>query len=400
VAHHLIFDGWSLWVLLEDLRRLYTAALADRPAALPPLAAGYADFVRRQTDLLASPRGEELWDFWRRNWPREAPSLDLPFDRRLARPAVSGSALSFRLDEDLVGRLRELARQADTTLYTVLLAVFMVQLARYSGRPEVVVGSPVSGRTRADLRPAVGCFFNVLVLAAELSPRLSFRDLLGRLRRQVAAAVEHQDYPSHTLAERMESGWRAGARPLYTAQLIFQQLHPLAATVSLPAAGEGGLRLDLGSLVFEVVPVAPRAARSPLEMELIEAAGGVLGQLRYSADFLPETAARIAGHFETLLREVAADAADAAHAAHAADIDRPLADLELLPEAERELLLRTFSRADREYPATVPVHDLFHEQVVKTPHAVAAAHGGQALTFAELDGRADHLKTFLIGLDL
>jgi acyl-CoA synthetase (AMP-forming)/AMP-acid ligase II/acyl carrier protein len=399
VAHHLVFDGWSLWVLLDELQQLYGAAVAQRSAELPLPGAGYDGFLRWQTELLAGAEGERLWDFWRAELAGEI-ALDLPFDRgpfdrgpfdrgRAPGPAQAGAAHFLRLGEERVRALRDLAQQSGTTLYTVLLTAYMVLLARYAGRDEVMVGTPVLGRSRPELRAVVGCLFNTVALRADLSGDPSFRALLARVRGKLAAALEHQDYPSSLLAERLRPGQQASGVPFFEAQFIFQQPHPLAAAVCALPDGARGLRLDLGSLTLDVPLIEPLWARSPLELELIETGGELIGQLRYSADlFAPATVARMAEHWENLLEEAAADA------------DRPLSELDFLGRGEREQLCASFSRSAWGSAASGLVHELFAEQVARSPHRVAARHEERALTFAELAEEAGQLAHFLTGLDL
>jgi non-ribosomal peptide synthetase component F len=362
--------------------------VAERPADLPGPAAGYHDFVRWQDGLLAGAEGERLWDFWRSELAGET-ALDLPFDRgRTSGPTHAGAAHPVRLGETLVRALRAMAQRTGTTLYTVLLGAYMALLSRYAGRQQVIVGSPVTGRRRPELRRVVGCCFNTVALRSDLSGDPSFHALLGRLRGTLATALEHQDYPSPRLAERLQPGRQASGAPFFEAQFIFHQLHPLGACISALPDGTSGLRLDFGSLVLDALLIEPLAARSPLELELIEAGGELIGQLRYSVDhFAAATVVRMAEHWENLLRKVAAEP------------DRPLSELHFLSHDERELLLGSFSRTEGEYPTAVLIHELFAEQVNRSPHRVATVHGDRTMTVAELAGEAGQLADFLNGLD-
>src|SRR6185436_13738985 len=237
VAHHLVFDGWSLWVLLDELR------LLSEGAALPALPAEYADFVRWQEEMLAGPAGERLWELWRAELPDGMPPLQLPADRQVAARTWKGATHRFPVDPGLVGRLRGLARQEGTTLYAVLLAAFQTLLSRSTGQPEVVVGTAVSGRSRPEFRDLVGCLFNAVPLKADLAADPSFG---GQVRGRLAAALARQDYPSHLLAERLRPGRAAGGDPFFEAQFLYQKPHRGAAAPRLLPGGD--VRLDLGSL--------------------------------------------------------------------------------------------------------------------------------------------------------
>jgi acyl-CoA synthetase (AMP-forming)/AMP-acid ligase II len=388
VAHHLVIDGWSLWVLLDELRILYTAAVAGQPADLAPPAPGHGEFVRWQTELLAGSMGEGLWRFWRDALAGEM-ALDLPYDRQPS-PGRShrGAAHPMRLDRELVRQLNALAVEAGTTLYAVLLAAYAVLLSRYAGRQEVLVGVPVAARSRPELRGVVGCLFNTLPLRCDLGGDPTFRALLHRLRGRLAAALQHQDYPSHRLAEQLQPGRRASGLPFFEAQLIFQQLHPLVASAALLPDGQGTLRLELGGLTLDALWIEPRTARSPLELELLEAGGEVAGRLRYDADlFEAATAARMVAQLESLLRQAAGDP------------ERPLSDLRLLSREEEELLAGSLSRTAGDYRSPVLLHELFAAQAARSPDSAAAVHGQQTVTFARLAEEADRLASFLVGLD-
>jgi amino acid adenylation domain-containing protein/FkbM family methyltransferase len=385
VVHHIAFDGWSLWVLLDELRLLYEAAVSGREASLPALPAEYADFVLWQEEMLAGPAGERLWDFWRAELPQGMPPLQLPADRQATGPTWTGATHGFPLDPELIGQLRGLAREEGTTLYAVLLATWQGLLSRSTAQPEVVVGAAVSGRSRPEFRDLVGCLFNTVPLKADLAGNPTFRELLRQVRGRLASALAHQDYPSHLLAERLQPG-RAGRASFFQTLFLFQKPHRWEAAPRL--LPQGGFRLDLGSLVLDALFVDQEAARSPLELEVFEADEAVAAWFRYStALFDTATVERLASRFTILLTEAVRGA------------DRPISDLPLLDAAERDLLLREWSSTGREYPSSVLIHDLFREQAARTPDKVAAICQGEAVLYRELDERSGRLARRLAGLD-
>ncbi len=351
VAHHLVFDGWSLWVLLDELR------LLCEDAELPALAAEYADFVRWQQEMLAGPAGERLWDFWRAELPGGMPPLQLPADRPSAGQSFAGAVHRFPLNPELVERLKALAREEGATLSMVLLAAYQALISRSTGQPEVVVGGAVSGRSRPEFRGLVGCLFNTVPLKADLEGEPAFRGLLRQVRGRLAAALAHQEYPSHLLAERLQPGRAAGGDPFFQAHFLFQKPH-----------------LDLGSLVLDALFLDQEAARSPLELEVFEADEAVAAWFRYStARFEPVTVERLARHFTAFLRE----------AAHGDD--RPVSDLPLLDAAERDILLREWSSTGWEYSSMPLIHELFAAQAARTPDKIAAVCREETVLYRELD---------------
>ena len=351
-AHHIVFDGWSLWVLLDELRRLLAGA------ALPALPAEYADFVRWQEEMLAGPEGERLWQFWRAELPEGMPPLQLPADRPAAGPGWQGAIHRFPLAPELAGLLRDLARQEGTTLYAVLLAGYQALLSRWTGQPEIVVGAAVSGRSRPEFRGLVGCLFNTVPLRADLGGDPTFRGLLRQVRSRLAAAHAHQDYPSHLLAERLQPGFQT--------HFLYQKPH-----------------LDLGDLIADALLLDQEAARSPLELEVFEAGEAVSAWFRYStARFEAATVERLARQLTTLLTEAIQGP------------ERPVSELPLLEAAEQALLLE-WSSTGLEYPEPPTIHQLFAEQVVRTPDKVAAVCGAENVTYRELAARAGNLAQWL-----
>ncbi len=382
VAHHLVFDGWSLWVLLDELRFLYDGRELD----LPALPAEYADFVLWQGEMLAGPVGERLWQFWRAELPAGMPPLQLPADRQAAGPSWRGAAHRFPVDRELIGRLKSLAREEGTTLYAVLLAAYQALLARSTGQLEIVVGSAMSGRSRPEFRDLVGCLFNTVPLQADFAEDPAFRGLLRQVRGRLAAALAHQDFPSHRLAERLRSSREADGAPFFQTHFLYQK--PQRGEMAPRLLSDGSVRLDLGGLVLDMLFVGQEAARAGLELEVFETDEAVVAWFRYNtARFETVTVERMARHFTALLT-AAVDGAD-----------RPVSDLPLLEAAERDLLLRTWSSTGREYPALAGIQSLFAEQAARAPDRVAAVCGGEALLYRELDERSGRLARRLAGLD-
>ncbi|HUZ02467.1 MAG TPA: condensation domain-containing protein, partial [Thermomicrobiaceae bacterium] len=314
-VHHIAVDFWSLQVLLDDLRASYTAELAGGPADLPPLAAGYPDFVRWQQELLAGPVGAEHWAYWREQLGGELPVLELPIDR--ARPAMQsfeGAGHRFALDEDLTRRLRELARAEHATLYATLLAAFFVLLHRYSGQEDLVVGVPMLGRARPEFERVVGYFVNPVPIRADLRGNPSFRALLAQVRRTVAAGLAHHDFPLPLLVDRLQPERDPSRSPLYQASFNLNQRRSADDPADRPALGE--------------VSSEQRGAAVDLSLMLTETDATLAGAFRYPTDlFEPATIARLADHFRLLLEGIVADP------------DRPIGDLPLLTPPERHQLL-------------------------------------------------------------
>ncbi len=361
----------------------------DSRLSLPPLDLHYTDFVRWQTEMLAGPAGERLWDYWKKQLAGALPVLDLPTDR--PRPPVQmfrGAHHDFTLNEELARRLRALAKAEGATLYMVLLAAFELTLYYHSGQDDILVASPMAGRSRSEFEELVGFFANPVVLRANLSGNPTFREFLGRARQTVLAALDHQDYPTLRLVQRLRAPRDLSRSPLCQAMFVLDKPHRLVEQAE-PAfvGGETGLRMNLGGLVMESIPLERRAATLDLVMLIIETTGSLSASIRFSPDlFDAATIARMAGHFQALLESVIRDPATA------------IGDLDILTGAERQKLLVEFNDTTTDCPKDTCIHRLFEEQVQRTPNNVAVAFDGRHLTYAQLNARANRLAHHLQAL--
>jgi len=307
VVHHIVIDFWSLALLLTELGVLYPAEKAGVKALLPALDSQYTDYVRWQAEMLAGSEGERLWAYWRKQLAGQLPLLELPTDRpRPPVPTYRGASCDFQLDDQLSARLRAFAKAQGATLYMVLLAAFQVILHHHTGQEDLLVGSPVLGRSRAEFEGIVGLFTNPVILRANCSGNPTFEAFLGQVRQTVLAALEHQDYPTLLLVERLHPARDLSRPPLCQVMFVLDKPHQLAEQ-GAPAfvLGESGLRMNPGGLELEALPLEHRAATLDLVMLTIETAHSLSVSIRYNSDlFDAATIARIAKHFETLLHHV------------------------------------------------------------------------------------------------
>ncbi len=395
VVHHSIADLWSLAVLTSELNTLYSAEQTGRPAALAPISLHYADYVRWQAQTLAGPDGERLYAYWRGQLAGAPLALDLPTDRM--RPAVQtyrGAAHPFRLDAVLAGRLNALAQESGATLYMTLLAAFQVLLYRVTGQNDLLVGSPTTGRSRAEFAGLVGYFVNLVVLRTSLAGNPTFAALLAQVRQTVLAAFAHQEYPFALLVERLQPERDLSRSPIF--QVVFAlQKAPVLEGAALPAfaLGESGAQMQLGDLTVESLALEQRIAQFDLALLMAETADGLAGTLQYNADlFDAATIARMAGHFETLLAAIATDPA------------LPVSRLPVITQVERHQLLVEWNDSLTEYPRESCFHELFEAQAARTPAAIAVVCEGQQISYGELNERANqlahHLRSLGVGPDV
>jgi amino acid adenylation domain-containing protein len=370
--HHIVSDGWSNGILLRELFTLYDAFSAGRPSPLPPLAARYAEYATWQREWLS---GEELARqvaFWREHLAGAPALLELPLDS--PRPAVQsyrGLATRFVIDAQVAEGLRTLAREEGGTLFMALLGAFSVLLSRWSGQDDVVIGTPIAGRTSLEVEDLIGLFVNTLALRTELGGDPSFRALLAQVRGSTLDAYAHQDLPFEKLVEELQPERSLSHAP------VFQALFALQNTPDGPAPSDAGLA---------AAPVARESAQAKVDLQLnvVEGWDGALyASLVYASDlFAPETMERMAGQLWTLLGAIVATP------------DAPVSTLPLLEDEERAQLLADFAGPAAAYP-DVPLHALFEAQAQRTPNAVALAFGDARMTYAELDARANQLAHLL-----
>jgi amino acid adenylation domain-containing protein len=375
-VHHIVGDFWSLVLVLEEMQALYPAECHGWPAALPTPSRQYRDFVQWQAELLAGPEGERLREYWERQLAGAPTVLDLPTDR--PRPPVftrRGGAVPWRLGPDLVRRLKSLAASEGTTLYSVLLAAFQVQLGHYTGQEDFLVGCPFAGRSQAGFEDVIGYFINMLPLRADLSGNPPFRTLLRRVGATVLDALQHQDYPFPLLVERLVVERDPSRAPLVQVSFTLEKAHRTrqlgAWRFFLPPSGA---KLTVGGLQVEQYYVEQHSSQSDLEMIFEAGDGPIEGMLRYNKDlFEAGTARRMVGHFLTVLDGIADDP------------DRPLSRLPWLTEAERRLVLCEWNATKVNFPRGLCLHHLFERQAARTPDAIAVSNDAGRLTYAQLD---------------
>ncbi len=393
VAHHIVVDFWSLAVFVQELGQLYQAGLGGTEARLgaPPLA--FTDYVRWQERALEGAEGERLRAYWERQLGGALPTLDLPTDR--PRPPVQtyhGAAHSFQLDAGLAARLRELAARYDATLYMTLLAAYHALLRRYTGREDVVVGSPTAGRNWAALSNVVGYFVNPVALRVAAGGDPGFAELLVEVRRTVLAAFAHQDYPFALLVQHLQPERDPSRTPIFQTMFVFQQAHFLRDEgLAAFALGAGGARLKLGPLDLELIALEQRVAQFDLSLAVARSGDTLLASFEYNTDlFDAATVERLAANYRTLLESIAAEP------------ERPVSTLPLMAADERErLVVWNETRAD--YTPGATLHELFERQAALTPDAAAVVFAEGHLTYAELNRRANqlarHLRESGVGAD-
>ncbi len=370
--HHIVSDGWSVDVLFAELPRAYTARLQNREPCLEPLPIQYLDYALWQRRWFTGDIRQKQLAFWRERLKPPLTAVDLLTD--YPRPAVQtyrGRRVSSVLNASLTRQLHELSRRESKTLFMTLLGAFQVLLHRYSGQEDIVVGSPIANRNRKELEPLIGFFVNTLVLRSDLSGNPTFRELLVRVEECCLGAYDNQDLPFEQLVEQLGIERDPSRHPLFQVMFVLQD------------AGHRQV-LQLPDLEVECTEVETDTAKFDLTLFVEERRQELVVAAEYNMDlFAAETIRRLLGHYHRLLEGIVSSP------------DSRLRDLPLLGEDERTQIVNGWNQTCRAYPTERCVHELFEEQAVRVPDAVAVLYENQRLTYDQLNTRANRLAHYL-----
>ena len=367
--HHIISDAWSLGILVRELTALYEAFESDDPPSLPELAVQYADFARWQQDWLQGDALATQMAYWRQHLAGAPALLNFPTDR--PRPPVQrfeGDRQTLVLPRDLTESLKSFSRQQGATLFMTLLAVFKTLLYRYTGQTDIVVGTPIAGRNRADIENLIGFFVNTQAIRTQLSAGMSFKDLVDQVRTAVLEAHARQDLPFEKLVEELQPERSLSHTPIFQVMFALQN-------VPMP---EFELR---GLTVASTEAATVMTSKFDFSLSLEEKEEGLVGSLEYNTDLFDRTTmTRLLGHYRQLLEDVVNSNAQ-----------KNLGELQLLTEAERQQLLIDWNPSTQPLPSAFLVHKQFELQAEITPEAPAVFSDERTLSYGELNRRANAL---------
>ncbi|MBD2771550.1 non-ribosomal peptide synthetase [Iningainema tapete] len=372
--HHIIFDGWSQGVLLQELAQIYEAFSMGKPSPLPELPIQYVDFAHWQRQQLQGEIQQSQLAYWKKQLSGSLPVLDLPKDRpRGAVQTFHGAKLVSVLPKDLSESLQALSQQQEVTLFMTLLAAFKILLHRYTGQDDILVGSPVAGRNRIETEKLIGVLINTLVLRTHVHGKLSFRELLAQVREVALQAYAHQDIPFEKLVEELQPERHLNHTPVFQVMFQFRNFPNEVVEFS-------GIQIEEFKFDREI-------AQFDLTLDILHTPVGLACQFEYNSDlFDAVTIKRMSGHFQNLLSAI---------------VENPAAtvgELPLLSAAERHQLLVEWNDTAAVYPTDKCIHQLFEQQVELTPDAVAVVFEEQQLTYHQLNTRANQLAHHLLSL--
>ncbi|HFT6839141.1 TPA: pyoverdine non-ribosomal peptide synthetase PvdD, partial [Pseudomonas aeruginosa] len=350
VQHHIVSDGWSMQVMVEELVQLYAAYSRGLEVALPALPIQYADYALWQRSWMEAGEKERQLAYWTGLLGGEQPVLELPFDRpRPARQSHRGAQLGFELSRELVEAVRALAQREGASSFMLLLASFQALLYRYSGQADIRVGVPIANRNRVETERLIGFFVNTQVLKADLDGRMGFDELLAQARQRALEAQAHQDLPFEQLVEALQPERNASHNPLF--QVLFNHQSEIRSVTP---------EVQLEDLRLEGLAWDGQTAQFDLTLDIQEDENGIWASFDYATDlFDASTVERLAGHWRNLLRGIVANPR------------QRLGELPLLDAPERRQTLSEWNPAQRECVVQGTLQQRFEEQARQRPQAVA-----------------------------
>ncbi|MCM3340480.1 non-ribosomal peptide synthase/polyketide synthase [Paenibacillus sp. MER TA 81-3] len=363
--HHIISDGVSMGIVVEEFVRLYAGA------ALEPLRIQYKDYAAWQLSEVQQDWMKRQEGYWRDVFRGELPVLEMPTD--YVRPAVqqyAGCTLLFDINPQMSEGLRRIAVETGTTLYMVLLAAYTILLHKYTGQEDVIVGTPIAGRTHGDLQPLIGMFVNTLAIRNYPAGEKTFRSYLAEVKETTLGAYEHQNYPFEELVDKLQVARDLSRNPLFDTMFALNNTEPETFPLE-------GLRLT-------PYPSEYTMSKFDLSLDVSEKNDRLECSLEYAtALYKPDTAERMAQHFQQLIDSI---------------VDQPeakLVSLGMLTEEEKAQIQHVFNRAEAGHSQEKTVPELFEEQVERTPDRIAVVHEDKQLTYRELNERANRLARTL-----
>ncbi|MBZ0165158.1 MAG: amino acid adenylation domain-containing protein, partial [Candidatus Omnitrophica bacterium] len=371
-THHIVSDGWSIAVFVDEIQQLYNALSSNLPSPLPALPIQFADYAYWQNEWFKGEALQTQLEYWKNKMEGAPALLELPTDR--VRPALEGHAgrnIDFEFDADLTRDLKALAQQKGATLFMVLHAVFLMLLSKYSRQEDIVLGTPTANRNFYEVEPLIGFFVNTLLLRVDLSGDPTFDELLARVKQTDIEAFDQQQVPFEHLLETLKPERSLSYSPWFQVLFVLQNTPPWDSR-------------QIKDLEFSDFGYETTSAKFDISMDMREEGDLLTGLVQYKTDLFDDiTIERMIAQFGRLLKDVAGQPA------------LKLSQYALISDAEHSTLLKEWNQTQLDYPREKCIHQLFEEQVKRTPHAVALVHEDRQLTYDQLNRRANVLAHFL-----
>jgi len=372
IMHHIISDGWSVGVFVNEFSRLYSSFLLKQTPVLPELPIQYADFAVWQKEKLNSSIKEQQLAYWKEKLGGSLPVLELPTDH--PRPAIKsyrGNNRKLHLSGNIPDAVRTLSQEENTTSFMLFLSIFYILLYRYTDQNDICVGTPVANRRRAEIENLIGFFVNTLVLRANIDGTMSFQTLLQSIKNLALEAFSHEDLPFEMLVEELQPERDMGHTPVFQVMFVYQNAR--SELFKLP------------QLQAESISLENDTAKFDLTLTVSEMPDELLINIEYDRDlFEAETIDRMLKHYEILLT------------AATEEPGKQVAKMPLISEQERYLLLKKWVPDMEPFEAEKCVHEVFEEQAAHFGGRTAITYNNQQITYRDLNAQANQIARYLI----
>ncbi|MBZ9636379.1 non-ribosomal peptide synthetase [Clostridium sp. FP1] len=365
--HHIISDGVSMGILTNEFSKIYEGN------KLKKLRIQYKDYSQWQNSLLKSAAMQEQKEYWINRFKGEIPVLNMPADfQRPLMQSFEGENISFKLDKELTKELKKISKETGSTMYMVLLSGVNILLSKYSGQEDIIVGSPIAGRPRADLEKIIGMFVNTLAMRNYPEGSRTYEDFLKEVMQNALKAYENQDYQFDELIDKLSIPRDISRNPLFDVMFTMQNMD--------------SVDIELKDLILKGYKQEHKVAKFDLTFSASEVGDEIIFELEYSKKlYKRETIERMVKHFVNIIKAVVIDT------------KIKLSEIDMLTEGEKHKLLYEFNDTYADYPRDKTIHELFEEQVEKTPDNIAIVFEDKQLTYRELNDRANGLARNLRG---
>ncbi len=370
--HHIITDGWSMGILLDELSTLYQAFLNQEPSPLEELPIQYLDFANWQRQWLQGEVLENQLSYWRRQL-ENAPTLsELPANRlRPPVQTIQGASYTFQISRPQLDGLKRLSQQSGSTLFITLITAFYALIHRYTGNEDIIIGSPVANRNRSEIEKLIGFFVNTLALRVNLSGNPTFEELLQRVRQVALEAYAHQDLPFEQLLEELNISRSLSYTPLFQIMFVLQNA-PLKT-------------VKISDLSWSPIDIPSKTAKFDLTLSLTDTEDRLTGKFEYNTHlFEPMTISKLAEHFQNFLKAIIINP------------EQKISELSLLNSKEEEQILVEWNQTQTPEFREICIHQLFEQQVERYPDSVALTYFDQQLTYREVNIRANKIAHYLL----
>jgi amino acid adenylation domain-containing protein len=371
LMHHIVFDGWSMSILIRELSSLYVSRLRGTPANLLPLPVQYKDYALWQREHLTPAVMSGKINYWKEQLKNLTP-LSLPVDYpRPAIQSIRGGMVFGQLDESVLNGLLLLSQEEGTTFFMTLLSAFQVLLYRYTGQQDIYVGSPVAGRHHHEVESLIGFFVNTLVFRTEVRGGESYVSLLSRVKEMMLQAYANQEVPFEKVVEVASQRRDLSRHPLFDVKFQLE---------NMPSSGE----LDLGGLEMQGYDGVGSKSQMDLSLDIRQSAGGLQLSFTYCSDlFDKETIERMQQHYECLLLDILKDR------------QQTVDHLEILSPVEKDRLLFGFNDTIVDTGDEQTIVDLFAASVALDASATAVVYEDECLSYGELDKQSNRIARYL-----